>query len=543
MDDPDRAIRAPSTSSPLATVATCAAGYGPPSFSFPGQRTRAPTSREGSRSAPTAIMSPSAPTSPRTCRRAAPSTSPPGRSSSATGSRTTTLITADGSGSGEMTDVPPAGRSARRSAPTGRPSPGPAATRRRQTRFLGGENQDPASSTTSGGGSPTGPTAPTRRITGIADPEDPGCPPSAFTNFDQTSTGPCYGPLTDQEANPRRHQLAIAGAERRRLHGRLSDRRRSAAAGLHGPGLDLFLTDMHPGLTRKAATIELTRDTVDGDTAANSPLSSVAMSPGGRYLVITTVRTRFALPALKLLGEPRAGPGPAGAVRGRPPGAHAGPGDPLLSGGDIDADVVRAPRSPRTEGRSPSPRSPAISSTATPTSAPTPSSPNGSPSRMRRRRTRGPATMARPGRSRSKSDGPQIGVRAKSMAGGKVRAHGLRSRRRGCQGDRPRPRAGKPRKLRNLATATARARGVDPQRRALVSARSGATGRSCAGARRFPAARSSPMSPPAEAAAQAPRRGSFFDGAKPQKQPLQGQEVKRLSPAWQRFGNAVENEL
>ena len=57
-----------------------------------------------------------------------------------------------------------------------------------------------------------GPDAPTRRITGLADPDDPACPPAALTFFDQTSTGPCYGPLTDQEAN---RELASAPNSRR----------------------------------------------------------------------------------------------------------------------------------------------------------------------------------------------------------------------------------------------------------------------------------------------------------------------------------------
>jgi hypothetical protein len=67
---------------------------------------------------------------------------------------------------------------------------------------------------------------------------------------------------------------------------------------------------MSPGISRKQATVELTRDTVGGDPATSPPLGSVSMSAGGRYLAIATVRTRFALPALELLDEPRAVPGP-----------------------------------------------------------------------------------------------------------------------------------------------------------------------------------------------------------------------------------------
>ena len=54
---------------------------------------------------------------------------------------------------------------------------------------------------------PFGSAAPTRRVTGLADPDDPVCRqleeenPGMVTIFNPTSTGPCYGPLTDQEGN------------------------------------------------------------------------------------------------------------------------------------------------------------------------------------------------------------------------------------------------------------------------------------------------------------------------------------------------------
>src|SRR5262249_22290623 len=78
----------------------------------------------------------------------------------------------------------------------------------------------------------------------------------------------------------------------------------------NGPGLDLYVTDMSPGLTRKQSTVELTRDNPSSDIATSSPLTSLAMSSNGRYLAITTARTRFTLPALQLVGTTRAVPGP-----------------------------------------------------------------------------------------------------------------------------------------------------------------------------------------------------------------------------------------
>lgn len=178
-----------------------------------------------------------------------------------------------------------------------------------QTRFLGGENDDSSFLYYLWRRVPGNPAStPTRRITGLADPDDPGCvsPPSFF---DRTSTGPCYGPLTDQEGvlsniSTQVPALSADGDTVAFLTGAGPRPLESS-----NPGLDLFLTDMSAGLTRKAATVELTRDTI-GDPASSPPLGAISMASGGRYLALTTVRSSFALPALRLLGEPRAVPGP-----------------------------------------------------------------------------------------------------------------------------------------------------------------------------------------------------------------------------------------
>ena len=69
-----------------------------------------------------------------------------------------------------------------------------------QVRLLGGENDDPALAYYLWRRVADGPAAPTRRITGLSDPDDPGCPTDSFNLFDQTTKGPCFGPLTDQES-------------------------------------------------------------------------------------------------------------------------------------------------------------------------------------------------------------------------------------------------------------------------------------------------------------------------------------------------------
>lgn len=179
-----------------------------------------------------------------------------------------------------------------------------------QTRILGGENADSSFIYYLWRRIGTDPAALTRRITGLADPDDPACPPGSSTIFNRTSTGPCYGPLTDQEG-----LLGTITGQLPALSGDGYTVAFLTGAGPRpientNPGFDLYVTKMNPGLSRKAATVELTRDTVGTDAATASPLSSVAMSSGGRYLAVTTVRTSFVLPALQMVGEPRAVPGP-----------------------------------------------------------------------------------------------------------------------------------------------------------------------------------------------------------------------------------------
>jgi hypothetical protein len=224
---------------------------------------------------------------------------------------TTTLVTAQrDAGTGAMTQLPAGGASGAALSADGTTVAWTGTNAGAQARFLGGENPEPTFLYYLWRRVGDGPAAPTRRITGLADPDDPACPTASFTNFDQASTGPCFGPLTDQEAN----RTSIAG-QLPALSGDGNTVAFLTGAGprplaFTGPGLDLYVTEMDAGLTRKEATVELTRDTVGTDTATASPIGGVTMSSGGRYLTITTVRTSFVLPALQLLGAPRSAPGP-----------------------------------------------------------------------------------------------------------------------------------------------------------------------------------------------------------------------------------------
>jgi hypothetical protein len=223
---------------------------------------------------------------------------------------TTRLVTAvRDAESGEMTGLPAGGAAGAALSADGSTVAWTGTNAGAQTRFLGGENADPGFFYYLWRRIADGPAAQTRRITGLADPDDPGCPPGSTTFFDQTSTGPCYGPLTDQEANrtgisSQVPALSGDGYEVAFLTG--AGPRPVANS---EPGLDLFVTSMRPGLSRKGATVELTRDTAVADLAASPPIDSVTMARDGGFLAVTTVRTEFALPALRLLGEPRPVPG------------------------------------------------------------------------------------------------------------------------------------------------------------------------------------------------------------------------------------------
>jgi hypothetical protein len=148
----------------------------------------------------------------------------------------------------------------------------------------------------------------TRRITGLADPDDPNCTAAAPVTTSGIATGPCYGPLTDTESSG---ATILASAPAVSQDGYTIAF--LASGGLRpvatwGQGLDLFLTHMNPGLTRKQSTTELTRDGATPDVRTSPPIQGVAMSADGRYLVIATNRVNFILPTLAPIATLRSQP-------------------------------------------------------------------------------------------------------------------------------------------------------------------------------------------------------------------------------------------
>ena len=66
---------------------------------------------------------------------------------------------------------------------------------------------------------------------------------------------------------------------------------------------------MTEGRSRTAASVELTREGAARDPLESASISAVALSPDGRWAAITSQRTRFLLPALRLVDTPTTLPG------------------------------------------------------------------------------------------------------------------------------------------------------------------------------------------------------------------------------------------
>jgi Tol biopolymer transport system component len=184
-----------------------------------------------------------------------------------------------------------------------------------QTRFLGGENTDPTFYYYLWRRAPFGPAEPTRRISGLSDPDDQTCRqmeaenPGMTTTFIATETGPCFGALADRES------ITDISGQLPALSGDGNTVAFLTAAGprpltVTGLGFDLFVTRMDGDLSRKQATTELTRDVGNAGAALSAPVTSATISADGRYIAATSSRTQFTLPALQLIGAPRAVPGP-----------------------------------------------------------------------------------------------------------------------------------------------------------------------------------------------------------------------------------------
>jgi Tol biopolymer transport system component len=149
----------------------------------------------------------------------------------------------------------------------------------------------------------------TRRITGQADLDDPGCADASLVGG-PTDTGPCLGPLTEQEqagfADLGRTPPALS-ADGYTVAFVAAAGPRPSADNTSGP--DAFVTDMRPGVSRKAGTTVLTRDAAGGSGASNAAVESVDITRDGRRVALTTARTVFLPPAPPLVDPVRSSSG------------------------------------------------------------------------------------------------------------------------------------------------------------------------------------------------------------------------------------------
>ncbi|HST39550.1 MAG TPA: hypothetical protein VLK58_08575 [Conexibacter sp.] len=151
--------------------------------------------------------------------------------------------------------------------------------------------------------------AATRRITGLADPDDPGCLPGITIESNPIALGPCYGALAGNDSgfgdiSGRVPALSADGWTVAFLSG--SGARPAQDVDLF---LDAYVTSMQPGVSRKAGTQVVTRGTTAPNPLANGDIESIALSADGRRLLLVTGRRQFLAPAPPLAGDVRSTPG------------------------------------------------------------------------------------------------------------------------------------------------------------------------------------------------------------------------------------------
>ena len=158
----------------------------------------------------------------------------------------------------------------------------------------------------------------TERVTGGSDPANPACAASGETALPSkpSSTDPCQGPFVVQEAKPT-GGIWIGGQQGDpipRLSGDgytvafLSRAPLVAAGENFGRGTgpqesDLYLADMHAGLTRDQALTQLT-ELAGAGLADEAPIFDFDISPDGGQVAFTTERTQFPLGSPALVSPP-----------------------------------------------------------------------------------------------------------------------------------------------------------------------------------------------------------------------------------------------
>lgn len=153
-----------------------------------------------------------------------------------------------------------------------------------------------------------GPQAASRRIAPVGDPDHPGCPAGGGVRPDDgPSSSPCDGFFGAQAGGrtvePGTGPLALSADGYTAAFVTLRPPR-SVPSNVRGLTPDLMVTDMRPGVTRKAGTRELTRQ--DPPQGASGPqyqgVNSADLSADANRVAFTTTTTRFQLSKPTLVG-------------------------------------------------------------------------------------------------------------------------------------------------------------------------------------------------------------------------------------------------
>ncbi len=169
-----------------------------------------------------------------------------------------------------------------------------------------------------------GPQSPTRRVTGGSDPENPACAASGEQRLPSPASAadPCQGPFA---ASP---SLGVWTGGEGNLVPRLSGDGYEVAFLANAPLVsqgsdfgsdvenrngDLYLANMHEGLTREQALRQLTElaSGNESSVADNSPILDLAISTDGSQVAFTTRRIVFPLGSPTYVSEPASLPGMA----------------------------------------------------------------------------------------------------------------------------------------------------------------------------------------------------------------------------------------
>ncbi|HMD56043.1 MAG TPA: hypothetical protein VKG82_01085 [Solirubrobacteraceae bacterium] len=181
------------------------------------------------------------------------------------------------------------------------------------------------------------PLTPTERVTGGSEPGNPACVASGEASLPSSPApaDPCQGPfVVNPAAGPGGFESSGIWSERGEAEAtnspndfvpRLSREGYEVAfastalplplgenfnaSRKEGESADVFVADMHPGLSRRAALTPLTELAGATSLADTAPIDEFAISPSGEQVAFTTRRTAFPLSRPALVSAPAAEPG------------------------------------------------------------------------------------------------------------------------------------------------------------------------------------------------------------------------------------------